>query len=175
MEYAIKEMISRKDIAARVQEIADELNADFEGREVVFVCILKGAAIFMADLMRHLKLDMSVEFLELESYRGTESSGAVRVAKDFDADISGMDVVVVEDIVDTGITMEYIGEHLKAKNVLSVKYCVLLDNPTRRQEGCFEPDYKGFVIPNQFVLGYGLDRDGKYRQLPYIGSLVKVT
>ncbi|MDR2168155.1 MAG: hypoxanthine phosphoribosyltransferase [Clostridiales bacterium] len=174
MEYAVKEMISRQDIAARVEEIAAELNADFAGREVVFVCILKGAAVFMADLMRHLKLDMSVEYLELVSYDFTESRGKVDMIKDFDNDISGKDVVIVEDIIDTGMTVNFIGEHLRAKNPASIKYCVLLDNPVRREADCTNPDYTGFVIPNQFVLGYGLDLDGKYRQLPFIGSLVKV-
>ncbi|MCL2169144.1 MAG: hypoxanthine phosphoribosyltransferase [Defluviitaleaceae bacterium] len=175
MEYNVKEMISKSEIAAKVAELANELNRDFEGREVVFICILKGAVVFMADLMRHLKLDMTVEYLELASYIEEQSCGEIRMLKDFEPSIAGKDVVVVEDIIDTGSTLKFIGEHLQSKEPKSVSYCILLDNPVRRNEDCkaLSPKYVGFVIPNQFVLGYGLDFNGKYRQLPFIGSLVK--
>jgi len=170
----IREMISRQCIAKKVEELADKLNADYEGREVVLVCVLKGAAMFAADLMRHIKLDMTIEYMELGSYDGSESTGKMRIKKDFDADISGKDVIVIEDIVDTGFTLQFLYEHLVAKDAASVAFCVLLSNPTRRKEGAREPEYVGFVIPNQFAIGYGLDYDGKLRQLPFVGSLVMV-
>jgi len=173
MEYNIKEMISRREIADRVSEIALQLNHDFKGREVVFICILKSAAVFMADLMRQLKLDMVVEYLEINSYISTESKGEIQLIKDFELDIADKAVIVVEDIIDTGRTLKFIGEHLRSKKPASVSYCVLLDNPVRRREDCkgINPDYTGFVIPNKFVLGYGLDFNGKYRQLPHLAHL----
>ena len=169
----IKEMISRQSIAKRVEEMADELNADYEGREVVLVCILKGGVIFMADLMRHLKFDLTTEYIELASYSATESTGKMQVLKDLGADLRGKDVLVIEDIVDTGFTLQFLYDHIMAKNPNSVKFCVFLNNPTRRGEGSREPEYVGFVIPNQFVIGYGLDYDGKLRQLPFVASLVR--
>jgi hypoxanthine phosphoribosyltransferase len=129
--------------------------------------------MFMADIMRHLKLDLEVEFLELKSYSATESTGKMRIFKDFETDLSGKDVIVIEDIIDTGFTLEFLFDHLMAKNPASVRFCVLLSNPTRRGECGRKPDYTGFVIPNQFVIGYGLDYDGKYRQLPFVGVLVR--
>ena len=167
------EMYSKSEIAQRVKELASQLNDDYEGREVVFICILKGAVVFMADLMRHLQLDMSVEYLQLSSYISTESTGKIDMLLDINADISGKDVIVVEDIIDTGHTIKFILQHLMAKSPASIKFCVLLDNPVRRQQGCINPDYTGFTIPNQFVFGYGLDHDEKYRQLPFIASLTR--
>lgn len=174
MKYNVNEMISSEKIAKRVKEIASELNRDFEGQEVVFICILKGAAIFMADLIRHLEFDITTEYLEFASYEG-EDAGKVVIKKDFDYDISGKTVVVIEDIIDTGGTLSYIKKHLEAKKPANIKYCVLLDNPVRRRADCqsMNPDYTGFTIPNQFVLGYGLDFNGKYRQLPFIAHLTK--
>jgi hypoxanthine phosphoribosyltransferase len=129
--------------------------------------------MFMADLMRHLKLDLTVEYMEIGSYSGMQSTGRVRVLKDISSSILGKHVIVVEDIVDTGYTLQNLHDHLMAKKPASVKFCILLNNPTRRGEGFREPEYIGFVIPNQFVIGYGLDYDGKYRQLPFVASLVR--
>ncbi|MCL2349918.1 MAG: hypoxanthine phosphoribosyltransferase [Defluviitaleaceae bacterium] len=172
-ETNMKEMFSRQTIARRVEELAEQLNADYAGREVVFVCILKGAAIFIADLVRQLKFDVRIEFMKVASYEGTASTGKIDFSLDIGSDISGKDVVIVEDIIDTGNTLSFLSNHLAAKNPASVKICVLLDNPTRRGEECLSPDYTAFVIPNQFVVGYGLDYNGKYRHLPFIATLMR--
>ncbi|MCL2854094.1 MAG: hypoxanthine phosphoribosyltransferase [Defluviitaleaceae bacterium] len=167
----IVEMISQRDLAGRVEELAKQLNADFEGQQVVFVCLLKGAVVFMADLMRHIKLDITTEYMEIASYSSNQSTGEIQLKKDIGVDIADKDVVVIEDIIDTGATLKFVDKHLMAKGPASIKYCVLLDNPVRRQEGCLNPHYTGFTIPNRYVFGYGLDHDGKYRQLPYIAAL----
>jgi len=167
----IVEMISQRELARRVEELAQELNADYAGKEVVFVCLLKGAAIFMADLMRHINFDITTEYMEIASYSSNKPTGKIDMKKDIGVDITGRDVVVIEDIIDTGATLKFVGEHLQAKNPNSIKYCVLLDNPVRRQEGCLNPDYTGFTIPNRYVFGYGLDHDGKHRNLPFVAAL----
>ena len=168
------EMFSKAMIAERVQELATQISDDYAGREVIFICILKGAVIFMTDLMRHLQLDdATVEFMQVCSYEGVNSSGKVKMSLDVNVDISGKDIIVVEDIIDTGCTIDFIRKHLMTKNPASIKFCVLLDNPTRRGKNCPNPDYTGFVIPNQFVFGYGLDYDEKYRGLPYIAALTR--
>jgi len=166
-------MFSRQVIAERVKELAVEINADYEGQEVVLVCILKGAAVFMSDLMRHLTVDVKVEYMQLCSYEGENSRGKIKMDLDVSDDIFGNNVIVVEDIIDTGGTIEFIRAHLMTKKPATVKFCVLLDNPVRRNEGCEKADYVGFVIPNQFVFGYGLDYNGKYRNLPYIAALTR--
>ena len=171
-----KEIISKNAIATRVKELAEQLNADYADVDgcVTLVCVLKGASVFTADLMRHLNFDVQLEFIQLASYSSTESSGEIQVIKDISAEISGQNVLVIEDIIDTGNTLNFIDKHFLGKATpASLKYCVLLDNPTRRGESCKNPNYTGFVIPNQYVFGYGLDYDGKYRQLPYIAAFIK--
>jgi len=164
-------MFSKQMIAVRVEEVAAQLNADYAGQEVVLVCILKGAVVFMADLMRHLTIPVSVDFMQLCSYEGVNSTGKIDLDLDLTTNISGKNVIVVEDIIDTGCTIEFIRQHLMRKNPASVRFCVLLDNPVRRIDNCDKVDYTGFVIPNQFVFGYGMDYNGKYRNLPYIAAL----
>ncbi|MCL2235796.1 MAG: hypoxanthine phosphoribosyltransferase [Defluviitaleaceae bacterium] len=167
----IVEMISQKELADRVQELAGELNDDYEGRQVVLICLLKGAAMFMADLMRHITFDITTEYMEIASYSSNEPTGKIQLIKDIGSDIAGRDVIVIEDIIDTGGTLKFVDDHLTAKNPASVAYCVLLDNPVRRQDGCLNPDYTGFTIPNRYVFGYGLDHDGNLRNLPYVAAL----
>ena len=165
------EMFSKQMIAVRVEEVAAQLNADYAGQEVVLVCILKGAVVFMADLMRHLTIPVSVDFMQLCSYEGVNTTGKIVMDLDLTTDISDKNVIVVEDIIDTGCTIEFIRQHLMRKNPASVRFCVLLDNPVRRIDNCDKVDYTGFVIPNQFVFGYGMDYNGKHRNLPYIAAL----
>jgi hypoxanthine phosphoribosyltransferase len=167
----IVQMISQKEIEAKVAGLAKKLNEDFAGKEVVLVCLLKGAAIFMADLMRHLTFDVTTEYMETSSYVENQPSGKVQLVKDIGADVKDKHVLVVEDIIDTGNTLKFVDQHLSAKKPKSLSYCVLLDNPVRRGEGCLHPQYIGFTIPNRYVFGYGLDHNGGYRNLPYIAAL----
>ena len=158
-------------IAARVSELGAQLTADYAGRDPVLVSVLKGALVFLADLMRAMDLPTSIDLMELSSYgEGTESSGQVRILKDLSNSIEGRDVVVVEDIIDTGLTLNYLLRYLGERNPASVRVCCLLDKPARRLAE-LEIDYRGFTIADRFVVGYGLDFNERYRNLPYIGVL----
>jgi hypoxanthine phosphoribosyltransferase len=158
-------------IAARVRELAAEVAADYEGRDPVLVSVLKGALIFLADLMRSMEIPSSIDLMELSSYgSGTETSGQVRILKDLSRSIEGRDVIVVEDIVDTGLTLNYLLRYLGERQPASVTVCCLLDKPARRLVD-IDIGYRGFTIPDRFVVGYGLDFDERYRNLPYIGVL----
>lgn len=164
-------LISEEEIAARVSEIAQEISRDFSGHEVLLVGILKGAVIFMADLARKISVPVAMDFMSVSSYgSSTKSSGAVQIIKDLEVDIVDKNLLVVEDIVDTGLTLKYLLEILWARGPASVKTCALLDKPEARQVEV-PIDYLGFTIPNQFAVGYGLDYDQKYRNLPYVGIL----
>src|ERR671931_730772 len=158
-------------IAERVRELGAEIARDYAGREPVLVSILKGALPFLADLMRATPIPLALDFLEVSSYgAGTESTGAVRILKDLANPIEGRDVLVVEDILDTGHTLSYVFDHLRAQRPESVRLCVLLDKPARRVIP-IEIDYRGFEIPDKFVVGYGLDYAERYRNLPFVGVL----
>lgn len=164
-------LVTEKEIAAKVAELGKQISADYEGQEVLAVCVLKGAIIFAADLLRHLTVDVSLDSISVSSYGdSTRSSGVVRFLKDLDESLEGRHVLLIEDIVDTGLTLKYLTENLWSRRPQSLKVCTLLDKPSRRQVELV-PDYIGFTIPNNFVVGYGLDYGQRYRQLPHVGIL----
>lgn len=164
-------LLSKEQIAQKVRELGATLAADYAGRRPMMLCVLKGSTIFYADLLRSMDIDVQLDFIAVSSYgRGTGSSGEVRLVKDLDESIEGRHVVVVEDILDTGLTLKYLTEMLRARGPASLKICTLLDKPERRRAQ-IEADYTGFTIPNAFVVGYGLDYAEDYRNLPYIGIL----
>jgi hypoxanthine phosphoribosyltransferase len=154
-----------------VVELGAELSRDYDGRDPVLVSVLKGSIIFLADLVRAMEISLSVDLMEVSSYgASTESSGQVRILKDLSRPIEGREVVVVEDIIDTGLTLNYLLRYLREKGPASLRICCLLDKPARRLAP-IEIAYRGFTIPDRFVIGYGLDYDEHYRNLPYIGVL----
>jgi hypoxanthine phosphoribosyltransferase len=158
-------------VANRVAELGAQMSADYAGRDPVLVSVLKGALVFLADLMRAMDTPASIDFMEVSSYgAATESSGQVRILKDLSKPIEGRDVIVVEDIIDTGLTLNYLLGYLADRQPASIKICCLLDKPARRLAE-IDIDYIGFTIPDRFVIGYGLDYDERYRNLPYIGVL----
>lgn len=164
-------LISEEQIAKRVRELGAQISEDYEGKDVVLVCILKGAVIFFADLARAITCHMEMDFLSISSYgNNTKTSGIVRISKDMDTSITGRHVLIVEDIMDSGLTLNHLTNLLKAREPASLKIVCLLDKPERR-ECAITPDYVGFVIPNEFVLGYGLDWEQRYRNLPYVGVM----
>ena len=164
-----KVLVSEEQLRARVAEMGAQLSEDYEGKNVILVCILKGAVHFFSDLSRHMTCHMEMDFMSISSYgNGRKTSSIVRIAKDMDADITGRHVLIVEDIMDSGLTLNYLTTILRERKPASLKIACLLDKPSRR-ECDITPDYCGFVIPNEFVLGYGLDYDGYYRNLPYVG------
>jgi hypoxanthine phosphoribosyltransferase len=164
-------LIDSDAIAKRVAELGAQLTAEYAGRDPVMVSVLKGALVFLADLMRAMELPTSIDLMEVSSYgAGTETSGQVRILKDLSKSIEGRDVIVVEDIIDTGLTLNYLLRYLAERHPASIKICCLLDKPARRLAD-IDIDYRGFTIPDRFVIGYGLDYDERYRNLPYIGVL----
>jgi hypoxanthine phosphoribosyltransferase len=165
-------LLSEEQIAAKVAEMGARISADYEGRELTLVSVLKGSLPFMADLMRRITLPLRIDLMEVSSYGGatTESSGLVRILKDLSAPIEGRDVLLVEDIIDTGLTLNYLMRYLRGKNPHSIKICTLLDKPARRLVE-IPLDYVGFEIPDAFVVGYGLDFGEVYRNLRFVGVL----
>lgn len=164
-------LIAEDEIQRRVSELADCLNSDYQGKQLVIVGILRGAALFHADLIRKVNLSVKIDFLSVSSY-GSEkdSSGKVHLLKDLELDITGEHVLLVEDIVDSGLTLEFLLETLSRRNPASLRVCTLLSKPSRRERDV-RVDYVGFEVPNEFVVGYGLDFDHRFRNLPYIGIL----
>ena len=168
-------LIAEEQIAARVRELGKQISRDYEGKELLLVGVLKGAFVFLSDLVRNISIPVCVDFVAVSSYGdATSSSGIVKVTKDLDADVEGKHVLIVEDIVDTGWTlkMSYLTESLRAGKAASVRVCTLLDKPSRRKVD-IKLDYVGFEVPNRFVVGYGLDCDGLCRNLPFIGVLTE--
>lgn len=158
-------LLSAEDIEKRVGELADLISEDYRGRKPLLIGVLKGAVIFMSDLIRHIKIPVEIDFMAVSSYGAdTASSGVVRILKDLEQSIQGKDVLIVEDIVDTGLTLNYLRENLISRGPASLKVVTLLDKPDRRKVA-FDPDYCGFQIPDKFVIGYGLDFNEDYRQL----------
>ncbi|NLA27034.1 MAG: hypoxanthine phosphoribosyltransferase [Firmicutes bacterium] len=165
-------LLDEQVIARRVAELADQISAEYEGKKLLLICVLKGAVIFTSDLMRRLKIPVEIDFIAVSSYGSdTASSGVVRILKDLESSIRGKDVLIVEDIVDTGLTLNYLQKNLLSRQPRSLKVVTLLDKPARRQVE-FIPDYCGFEIPDRFVIGYGLDFNEDYRQLEGIYVLV---
>jgi hypoxanthine phosphoribosyltransferase len=165
-------LLTEDDIAAKVRELGQRISADYAGRTITLVSVLKGSLPFMADLMREISLPLRIDLMEVSSYGGaaTESSGLVRIMKDLSASIAGEDVLLVEDIIDTGLTLNYLLRYLRGKNPATLRICTLLDKPARRLVD-IPVDYVGFEIPDQFVVGYGLDYGEQYRNLRFVGVL----
>ena len=164
----IKVLFSENELDNRIAELAEEIDKDYEGEKVVIVSVLKGAVFFTVDLVKKMKTPIELQFMQVSSYQGTETTHNIKVKKDLDNDIAGKNVIIVEDIIDTGHTLKHLKEYLLSKNPKSLKIAVLTDKKERR-EADIEADYVGFTIPNKFVIGYGLDYDEDYRDLPYIG------
>ena len=165
-------LVSEEQLKAKVAELGAQISRDYAGKNLVLVSILKGSVVFMADLMRAVSIPCNIDFMVVSSYGGsnTTSSGLVKIIKDLDGDLSGKDVLIVEDILDTGVTLSNLVPMLKMRNPNSVKICTILDKPSRAKAD-IQPDYEGFQVPDEFVVGYGLDYDEKYRNLPYVGVL----
>lgn len=160
---ALKILVTEKEIASRVKELGGLISRDYEDKKLLAIGILKGAVIFLADLVRHLTIPVELDFMAVSSYgKSSESSGVVRILKDLEHSIEGKHVLIVEDIVDTGLTLKYLKENLETRNPASLKVCTLLDKPDRRKVNV-EVDYNGFIIPDEFVVGYGLDYRERYR------------
>lgn len=169
MEDKIRVMISEDKVATRIQELADEINRDYAGKCVHLICILKGSIFFTCELAKRINTTVTMDFMSVSSYGDAkESSGRVKIVKDLDESIEGKDVIVVEDIVDSGRTLSHLMDVLKVRKPASMKLCTLLDKPSRRVVEV-PVDYTGFEIPDEFVVGYGLDDVQKYRNLPFIG------
>ena len=173
MEGIVEVLISREKVEERIKELAKEIEKDYAGKELVCVGLLKGSVMFMADLIKAIDLDLRIDFMKVSSYgSGTNSTGVVKILKDVDVDLAGKDVLIVEDIIDTGLTILNVKDFLSKKNPNSVKVCTLLDKPSRRVVEV-KGEYVGFEIPDEFVVGYGLDLDEKYRNLPFVGRFVR--
>ncbi len=163
-------LITEEELQAKVKELGAQIAADYRDKNPLLISVLKGAMVFMADLIRAMDIHLGIDFIATSSYDGDTSTGVVRILKDLESDIYGRHVIVVEDIVDTGRTLNYLLEILQARQPASIRLCVLLDKPSRR-EVPIKADYLGFSIPDYFVVGYGLDFAEKYRNLPFIGVL----
>ncbi|MGI6712144.1 MAG: hypoxanthine phosphoribosyltransferase [Bacillota bacterium] len=167
-----KILITEEEIRAKLRELGQEITKDYSGKDLLIVGILKGSFVFMGDLIRNIDVPIQVDFMEISSYGcATESSGAVRILKDLDNDIEGRNVLIVEDIVDTGLTLSYLIDNLWSRKPSSLKICTFLNKPSRRKVP-LEVNYNGYNIPDEFVVGYGLDYAEKYRNLPYV-AIVK--
>ena len=163
-------LISAEEIQRKVAEMGKRISADYAGKEPVFVGVLKGCFIFMSDLMRNVDINCTMDFMAVSSYSGTSTTGAVKINKDLSEDIEGRDVIIVEDILDSGITLSYLKGYLLNRKPASIKIATLMDKPARRRADVYA-DYSCFEVPDAFVVGYGLDYNEKYRNLPYIGVL----
>ncbi|MEF9941725.1 MAG: hypoxanthine phosphoribosyltransferase [Lachnospiraceae bacterium] len=169
MKETIRVLISEEDVIERIKVLAKKISEDYAGKEVHLICVLKGGVFFMCELAKHITLPVSMDFMSVSSYGdGTSSSGVVKIAKDLDEPLEGKDVIVVEDIIDSGRTLSYLLDILEKRGPKSMGLCTLLDKPDRRIRHV-QVDYVGFEIPDEFVVGYGLDYAQKYRNLPYIG------
>lgn len=169
MSERVRVMLSEEEVDAKIQEMGKKISEDYAGKQVHLVCVLKGGVFFMCELAKRIALPVSMDFMSVSSYGSdTKSSGVVKIVKDLDESLKGKDVIVVEDIVDSGRTLSYLLEMLQQREPNSLALCTLLDKPERRVREV-KVDYTGFAIPDEFVVGYGLDYNQKYRNLPYIG------
>ena len=169
MAEHVRVLLAEEDVDRRIQEIGDQISKDYDGKQIHLICVLKGGSFFMCELAKRITVPVSLDFMSVSSYgSATKSSGVVKIVKDLDEPLKDKDVLVVEDIVDSGRTLSYLLEMLKDRGPKSVKLCTLLDKPERRVVDV-HVDYTCFQIPDEFVVGYGLDYDQKYRNLPYIG------
>ena len=164
-------LLSEAEIVAKVKELGDKLTEEYRGKELLVVGILKGSNVFMSDLIRQINIPLKIDFMMVSSYgNATESTGVVKIIKDIEQSISGKHLVIVEDIIDSGLTLKYLTEMLETRKPASIKLCTLLDKPARRKENV-DVDYVGFEMPDEFLVGYGIDYAEYYRNLPYIGVL----
>ena len=170
MEDKIRILIPEQEVDAKVKEIGEKISEDYAGKSVHLICVLKGGEFFTCELAKRITVPVSLDFMSVSSYgAGTESSGVVKIIKDLDEPLAGKHVLIVEDIIDSGRTLSYLIEILKQRNPADIRICTLLDKPSRRVKKEVVVDYTCFSIPDEFVVGYGLDYDQKYRNLPYIG------
>src|SRR3954454_21714372 len=166
-------LVQRDELAHRVRELGAEISRDYEGRDLLLVCVLKGAVFFLSDLMRYLEVPCEVDFMAVSSYGSqTDSSGVVRILKDLDAPIEDREVLIVEDIIDSGLTLQYLVRNLRARNPASLEVCSLLTKPERLRVD-LSPRYVGFEIPNKFAIGYGLDHAQRHRNLDFVAALAE--
>lgn len=164
-------MLTEEQIQTRVRELGAEITKDYQGESVLLVCVLKGACMFLSDLMKRIDLDVRIDFMAVSSYgSSTKSTGVVKINKDLDSSIENKNVIIVEDIIDSGLTLNYLVENLWQRGPKSIRVCTLLDKPERRKVD-MKADYVGFEVENRFIVGYGLDFDEKYRNFPYITCL----
>lgn len=171
MDYTIKTLLTRETVENRIKELAKEIEKDYQGKELMVIGLLKGSIVFMTDLIKEIDLPLVIDFMSVSSYSGTTSTGVIKILKDTDIDVKGKDVLIVEDIIDTGLTLSHVKKLLINRGTKSLKICTLLDKPARRTVD-MKGDYVGFEIPDEFVVGYGLDYDQRHRNLPYIGIVV---
>ncbi len=172
MENKIKVLIPEDQVEAKVKEIGEKISRDYAGKEVHLICVLKGGVFFTCELAKRITVPVSLDFMSVSSYgAGTQSSGVVKIIKDLDEPLAGKHVLIVEDIIDSGRTLSYLIEILKQRGPSDIRICTLLDKPSRRVKKEVQVDYTCFSIPDEFVVGYGLDYDQKYRNLPYIGAV----
>ena len=170
MEDKIRVLVSEEDVDKKIREIGEQISRDYAGKSVHLICVLKGGVFFMCELAKRISVPVSMDFMSVSSYGAdTKSSGVVKIVKDLDEPLEGKDVIIVEDIIDSGRTLSYLVEVLKQRNPNSIHICTLLDKPERRVKKQVVVDYVGFEIPDEFVVGYGLDYAQKYRNLLYIG------
>ena len=173
MDEKIKVLIPEEEVDAKIKEIGAMISKDYEGKEVHLICVLKGGVFFTCELAKRISVPVSLDFMSVSSYgSGTQSSGVVKIIKDLDEPLAGKHVLIVEDIIDSGRTLSYLVEILKQRGPADIKICTLLDKPSRRVKKEVVVDYTCFSIPDEFVVGFGLDYDQKYRNLPYIGAVV---
>lgn len=172
MNDKIHVLLSEEELGARIKEVAEQITRDYEGKPLHLICILKGGVFFTCDLAKRINMPLTMDFMSVSSYgSGTVSSGIVKIVKDLDEPIEGKDVLIVEDIIDSGNTLAYLIEVLKQRNPNSIELCALLDKPERRVKKHIEVKYTCFTVPDKFIIGYGLDYDQIYRNLPYIGVI----
>ena len=170
-EDVLRVLLSEDEIREKVRELGGKITADYKNSNLMLVTVLKGAVLFLADLMRQIDVPAEIDFMVVSSYgSGVKSSGVVKIVKDLDVPLAGKDILIVEDILDSGLTLSYIKELLESRGPRSIRIATLLDKPSRRKVD-LQADYIGFSVPDEFVIGYGLDYDEKYRNLPYIGIL----
>lgn len=170
MTDKIHVLLDEKEVAQTIAELAERISKDYEGKEIHLICVLKGGVFFTCELAKRIQVPVTMDFMSVSSYgAGTSSSGVVKIIKDLDESITGKEVLIVEDIIDSGRTLSYLIRMLRHRNPASIRLCTMLDKPERRVVDDVVVDYVGFHIPDEFVVGYGLDYDQKYRNLPYIG------
>lgn len=165
-----KILITEDEIKEICKRLGEEISRDYEGKKLLLVSVLKGAVVFMADIMRNITCECEIDFLSVSSYSGSKTTGVVKFKKDMDVDPDGRDILIIEDILDSGVTLSYLKQVLLQRNAASLKVCAFLDKPANRRAD-IEADYVGMQVPDEFIIGYGLDYNEKYRNLPYVGIL----